>query len=45
MNKVEVLFLEQLESEKFHDVTNDDFSFVDSIIDQTDLEPDEEVDA
>ena len=44
MNNVEGLFLEQLESVKFNDVTNDDFSFVDSMIDQTDLEPDEEVD-
>lgn len=45
MNNVEGLFLEQLESEKFHDVVNDDFSFVDSMVDENDLKPNEEVDA
>lgn len=33
MNKVEALFLEALDTEKFYDVINDDFSFLDLIID------------
>ena len=37
MNNVEAMFLEQMEQKKFHDVTNDDFSFVDSLLDKNDL--------
>lgn len=44
MNKVEGLFLEQMEEEKFHDVANDDFSFVDSLLDPKDLETEKEDD-
>ena len=44
MNKVEALFMEQLDEKNFHDVVNDDFGFVDSLTDQTDLEKLEEED-
>lgn len=37
MRDVENLFLEQMESEKFQKIVNDDFSFADSLIDQEDL--------
>lgn len=38
MNKVEQLFMEQMEEDKFHSVVNDDFSFADSLIDNSDLD-------
>ena len=38
MNKIERMLLEQMEEEKFHQVVTDNFDFVDSLVDQTDLE-------
>lgn len=38
MNNVDNLFLEHIESEKFQHAISDDFSFVDSLIDQRDLD-------
>lgn len=38
MNNVEKLFTEQMETEKFFDVINDNFSFIDSLIDKRDME-------
>jgi hypothetical protein len=38
VNKIEQMLLEQMEEDKFHDVVNDDFSFADSLIDQSDLD-------
>ena len=38
MNKVEHMLLEQMEEEKFHQVVADNFDFVDSLVDQIDLE-------
>lgn len=38
MRDIEHMFLEQMESEKFQNAVNDDFSFADSLIDKTDLD-------
>ncbi len=38
MNPIERMLLEQMESEKFNDVIEDDFSFTDTLIDHNDLE-------
>lgn len=38
MNNVERALLEQMENEKFQKVVSDDFSFVDSLTDQKDLD-------
>lgn len=38
MNNVERALLEQMENEKFQKVVSDDFSFVDSLTDQRDLD-------
>lgn len=38
MNKIEHMLLEQMKEEKFHQVVTDNFDFVDSLVDQTDLE-------
>ena len=38
MRNVEHMFLEQMESNKFQNAVNDDFSFADSLIDKTDLD-------
>lgn len=38
MNKVESMLLEQMEEEKFHQAVHDNFDFVDSLIDQNDLD-------
>lgn len=37
MRDVDQVFLEQMESDKFQNAVNDDFSFADSLIDDTDL--------
>ena len=38
MNNVERMFVEQMENEKFQKAVFDDFTFVDSLIDQRDLD-------
>lgn len=38
MNKVEQLFLEEMDRTNFMNIINDDFSFVDSLIDSFDIE-------
>ena len=38
MNKIEQMLLEQMEEEKFHQTVADNFDFVDSLVDQIDLE-------
>lgn len=38
MNNVERLFKEQMEEERFHAVVTDKFDFVDSLVDQNDLD-------
>lgn len=38
MKDTDHVFLEQMESEKFQNAVNDDFSFTDSLIDNTDLD-------
>ena len=38
MNKIEEMLLEQMMQEKFHQVVNDNFNFVDSLIDPSDLD-------
>lgn len=38
MNKIEEMLLEQMEEEKFHQAANDNFDFVDPLVDQTDLD-------
>lgn len=37
MNAIELMLLEQMECDKFQMAVSDDFSFVDSLIDQRDL--------
>ena len=37
MRDIDHMFLEQMESEKFQNAVNDDFSFADSLIDNADL--------
>lgn len=38
MNKVEQLFLEEMDRTNFMNIINDDFSFIDGLIDSADLE-------
>lgn len=38
MNKIEKMLLEQMEEEKFHNVANDNFDFVDPLVDRIDLD-------
>lgn len=38
MRNIEHLFIEQLESDKFQSVVNDDFDFADRLIDNQDLD-------
>ena len=38
MKDIEHVFLEQMESDKFQNAVNDDFSFADSLIDNADLD-------
>lgn len=38
MNKVESMLLEQMQDEMFQKTVSDNFEFVDSLIDQTDLD-------
>lgn len=38
MRDIEHMFLEQMESDKFQNAVNDDFSFADSLIDKADLD-------
>ena len=37
MRDIDHMFLEQMESDKFQNAVNDDFSFADSLIDNADL--------
>ena len=45
MNKIEAMLFEQMQEEKFQQTVADNFDFVDSLIDQNDLDKlsDEEV--
>lgn len=38
MRDIDNLFLEQMENDKFQRAVNDDFSFVESLIDKSDLD-------
>ena len=38
MMDIDHMFLEQMESDKFQNAVNDDFSFADSLIDTADLD-------
>lgn len=38
VNQVEKMFLEQMQEDVFHQTVNDNFDFVDSLIEQSDLD-------